>query len=63
MTNGNPPDLQDTEPDLRAIPDDVDERDDPRGGPSSSTGSRMLLLLGLALLILGGAVTLRRRSN
>ena len=53
MTNGNPPDLQDTEPDLRAIPDDDYERGDPRGGSSSSTGSRVLLLLGLALLAAG----------
>jgi hypothetical protein len=54
MTNGNPPDLQDAEPDLRAIPDDDYERGDPRTGSSSSTGSRMLLLLGLALLAAGG---------
>lgn len=54
MTNGNPPDLQDTEPDLRAIPDDDYERGDPRAGSSSSTGSRMLLLLGLLLLAAGG---------
>ena len=53
MTNGNPPDLQDAEPDLRTIPDDDYERGDPRTGSSSSTGSRMLLLLGLALLAAG----------
>jgi len=53
MTNGNPPDLDDSEPDLRAIPDDPYEREDPRSGRSSS-GSKVVLLLGLALLAAGG---------
>ena len=52
MTNGNPPDLDDSEPDLRAIPDDPYEREDPRSG-RSSTGSKVILLLGLALLAAG----------
>lgn len=52
MTNGNPPDLEDAEPDLRAIPDDPYEREDPRSG-RKSTGSRVILLLGLALLAAG----------
>ena len=52
MTNGNPPALEDAEPDLRAIPDDPYEREDPRSG-RSSTGSRVILLLGLALLAAG----------
>ena len=53
MSNANPPDLDDSEPDLRAIPDDPYERDDPRSGRSSS-GSKVILLLGLALLAAGG---------
>jgi len=53
MTNGNPPDFDDSEPDLRAIPDDPYEREDPRSGRSSS-GSKVVLLLGLALLAAGG---------
>lgn len=54
MTNGNPPDLSYSEPDLRALPpDDVHERADPRLERSSS-GGRLLLLLGLLLLAVGG---------
>lgn len=54
MTNGNPPDLSYSEPDLRAIPaDDAYERTDPRIERPSS-GPRVLLGLGLLLLALGG---------
>jgi len=53
MSNASPSDLEDSEPDLRAIPDDPYEREDPRSGRSSS-GSKVILLLGLALLAAGG---------
>ena len=53
MSNASTSDLEDSEPDLRAIPDDPYEREDPRSGRSSS-GSRVILLLGLALLAAGG---------
>ena len=53
MSNASTSDLEDSEPDLRAIPDDPYEREDPRSGRSSS-GSKVILLLGLALLAAGG---------
>ncbi|CAG1009586.1 hypothetical protein BURK1_03681 [Burkholderiales bacterium] len=53
MTNGNPPDLTYSEPDLRALPpDDPDAREDPRP-ERPSAGGRTILLLGLALLAAG----------
>lgn len=52
MSNANPPDLDDSEPDLRAIPDEPYARDDPRSATPSS-GSKVILLIGLALLAAG----------
>jgi hypothetical protein len=53
MTNGNPPDLSYAEPDLRTVP--PDRFDDPRPERRESNAGRWLLLLGILLLIIGGA--------
>lgn len=52
MTNGTPPDLQHTEPDLRIEPDDAyAHRSSAPDGPSSG---KWLLVIGLLLLAAGG---------
>ena len=54
MTQGNPPDLQYSEPDLRNLPDDRYEVNDPRPERRESNAGRAILAIGVLLLILGG---------